>query len=209
MTRFERDRSLSCELDNALRLVADNVCNDRQRDISLYEFMEELGFGANTEAIVEAINRHVAACNSAYTVEIADPKRVSDGVMGPAVYCARVHKHTGQRRYFIIGPYATGMWFAKEASEEAYQKACAYNEQCKRRREQESQGESAVGELCDVLAEKLQQVLAATELTPQQRSDAEEHLKWTHNQGATRMAQIAAACSAAGITLQDLIVQVS
>ncbi len=172
-------------------------------------------FGHSGEDMVAVIAAAAeSASNGSRTVRQCDVAFFGALIQGPNLYLVacnstvpsgKVTELTDDMILYCVGPYSNGFTIEKRASEELVEKSRASALVSQRRREQRLQGEQLSEEL---LAKLLIAVRFRAQMArPVQRGDADYALpsQLSSRPSPPTLEQIAQACVALGVTLDDLI----
>ena len=113
LTLTVEKETLSREFDAMLRLIAEDLCQQRSAQVDLYDHRHELK--QNREAVIASLHSHITACNPDYRVAAIETIR-ADGLWSSGIPFAVVKK-TGEERWMQVGGCSQGITTCDRASD--------------------------------------------------------------------------------------------
>lgn len=190
-----------------LKLVAEALA-DGTKQVDLYDCRQDL---RRADEVLAVLNAELSPHNM--RVESADCKRFAQRGGGSVIYATLILGESGQSVLFRLCGAEYGIRFSDEVSPEEYEESCRSAAERDRQRRDEAAGKADVSCLCERLHQRMLQLLAACDITDEQRADATYHLRHIKLGRSSYTPEdlniVATAAAAIGKSLADLLSQQS
>ena len=210
LTLTVEKETLSREFDAMLRLIAEDLCQQRSAQVDLYDHRHELK--QNREAVIASLHSHITACNPDYRVAAIETIR-ADGLWSSGIPFAVVNKKTGEERWMQVGGCSQGITTCDRASDGEVEKrrAAAHEEQ--REQQQVLQASSELSAFVSMLQSKVLAAATKKTLSHQQWAAFTHHVRNFEEKGKpvprfstlNALEGVSRACVVLGIKLEELI----
>lgn len=200
------EEPLSRQFDAALRLIAEDLCNHRQCEVGLFDHRHEV----NNSGTIEALNRHVVACNPNFRVEPIE-RALATGLWNRGVPFKLIDNRTGAERWMQLGGSEPGMRECQRASDEEVARSRNFASEAARHRQIEATAKEARTAFLNGLLSKVRAASKGVTLTAEQQKDFDYFLR-SFPEGEpvadyslnSALENICQACVVLGITVEQL-----
>jgi|AGTN01.1.fsa_nt_gi hypothetical protein len=166
------EEPLSRSFDAALRLIAEDLCNNRPCEVGLFDHRHEV----RNSGTIEALNRHVIACNPNFRVEPIE-RALATGLWNGGVPFKLIDNATGAERWMQLGGGDPGMCECQRASDEEVARSRNFAAEAARHRQIQTTAKEARTAFINALLIKVRTAAKGAVLSPEQQKDFDYFLR--------------------------------